>query len=104
MHMGLGPAARYFLRRRMAEKGIKILTSTTVEEIVDGGVRVKTGEASQLLGPVDTVVLATGAESLNELEPKVKDMVPEVYVIGDAARPGKIMATVEQAADLARQL
>lgn len=100
----IGPAARYFLRRRMAEKGIKILTSTTVEEIVDSGVRVKTGEASQLLGPVDTVVLATGAESFNELEPKVKDMVSEVYVIGDAAKPGKIMAAVEQAADLARKL
>jgi 2,4-dienoyl-CoA reductase-like NADH-dependent reductase (Old Yellow Enzyme family)/thioredoxin reductase len=100
----IGPAARYFLRRRMKEKGIKILTSTTVEEIVDGGVRVKTGEGSQLLGTVDTVVLATGAESVNELEPKVKGIVPEVYVIGDAARPGKIMAAVEQAAELARKL
>jgi 2,4-dienoyl-CoA reductase-like NADH-dependent reductase (Old Yellow Enzyme family)/thioredoxin reductase len=100
----IGPAARYFLRRRMAEKGIKILTSTTVEEITDSGVKVKSGEASQLLGPVDTVVLATGAESVNELEPKVKGMAPEVHVIGDAARPGKIMAAVEQAADLVRKL
>ena len=100
----VGPSARYFLRRRMAEKGIKILTSTTVEEITDDGVSVKSGEGSQLLSPVDTVVLATGAESLNELEAKVKDTVPEVYVIGDAAKPGKIMAAVEQAADLARQL
>jgi len=50
------------------------------------------------------LVLATGAESVNELVLKVKDMVPEVYVIGDAARPGKIMAAVEQAADLARKL
>ncbi len=100
----IGPAARYFLRRRMAEKGIKIMTSTTVEEITDSGVKVKSGEAGQLLGPVDTVVMATGAESVNELELKVKDMVTEVYVIGDAAKPGKIMAAVEQAADLARKL
>ena len=100
----IGPAARFFLRKRMKEKGIKILTSTTVEEIADDGVRVKSGEGSQLLGPVDTVVLATGAESVNELEPAVKDMVPEVYVIGDACKPGKILAAVEQAADLARKL
>jgi 2,4-dienoyl-CoA reductase-like NADH-dependent reductase (Old Yellow Enzyme family)/thioredoxin reductase len=100
----IGPAARYFLRRRLAEKGIKILTSTTVEEIVDGGVKVSSSEGSQLLGPVDTVVLATGAESVNELEPAVKDIVPEVYVIGDAAKPGKILAAVEQAAELARKL
>jgi NADPH-dependent 2,4-dienoyl-CoA reductase/sulfur reductase-like enzyme len=100
----IGPSARYFLRRRLAEKGIKILTSTTVEEIVDGGVKVRSGEGSQLLGPVDTVVLATGAESVNELGPAVKGMVPEVYVIGDACKPGKILAAVEQAADLARKL
>ena len=100
----IGPAARYFLRRRMAEKGIKILTSTTVEEITDSSIKVKSGDAGQLLGPVDTVVLATGAESINELELKVKGMVPEVHVIGDAAKPGKIMAAVEQAADLARKL
>jgi 2,4-dienoyl-CoA reductase-like NADH-dependent reductase (Old Yellow Enzyme family)/thioredoxin reductase len=100
----IGPAARYFLRRRLAEKGIKILTSTTVEEVIDGGVRVKSGEGSQLLSPVDTVVLATGAESVNELGPAAKGIVPEVYVIGDAAKPGKIMAAVEQAAELARQL
>jgi len=100
----IGPAARYFLRRRMTEQGIKILTSTTVEEIVDGGVKVKSGEGSQVLGPVDTVVLATGAESVNELEPAVKDIVTEVYVVGDAAKPGKILAAVEQAADLARKL
>ena len=31
-------------------------------------------------------------------------MVPDIHVIGDAAKPGKIMAAVEQAADLARKL
>jgi NADPH-dependent 2,4-dienoyl-CoA reductase/sulfur reductase-like enzyme len=100
----IGPAARYFLRQRMAEKGIKILTSTTVEEITDDGVKVKSGEGSQLLGSVDTVVLATGAESVNELGPAVGDTVPEVYVIGDACKPGKILAAVEQAAEIARKL
>ncbi|MCJ7828290.1 MAG: FAD-dependent oxidoreductase, partial [Dehalococcoidia bacterium] len=100
----IGPAARYFLRRRLAEKGIKILTSTTVEEIIDGGIKVNSGEGSYLLGPVDTVVIATGAESVNELGPKMKDIVPEIYVIGDAAKPGKILAAVEPAAELARKL
>jgi 2,4-dienoyl-CoA reductase-like NADH-dependent reductase (Old Yellow Enzyme family)/thioredoxin reductase len=100
----IGPAARYFLRRRLAEKGIKILTSTTVEEIVEGGVKVNSGEGSRFIGPTDTVVIATGAESVNELGPAVTGIVPEVYVIGDAARPGKIMAAVEQAAELARKL
>src|SRR4030065_955984 len=59
----IGPAARYFLRQRMAAKGIKIMTSTTVEEITDEGLKVKSGEGSQLLGPGDRVVMATGAVS-----------------------------------------
>jgi 2,4-dienoyl-CoA reductase-like NADH-dependent reductase (Old Yellow Enzyme family)/thioredoxin reductase len=100
----IGPAARYFLRRRLAEKGIKILTSTTVQEIIDGGIKVNSSEGSYILGPVDTVVIATGAESVNELGPKMKDIVPEIYVIGDAAKPGKILAAVEPAAELARKL
>ncbi|MEM4725227.1 MAG: FAD-dependent oxidoreductase, partial [Candidatus Hadarchaeum sp.] len=100
----IGPAARYFLRRRMAEKGIKIMTSTTVEEITDDGVKVRSEQGTQILSPVDTVVLATGAEPVNELAQAVKDLVPEVYVIGDAAKPGKILAAVEQAADIARRL
>lgn len=100
----MGPAARYFLRRRLAEKAVKSLTSTTVEEIVEGGVKVSSKESSYSLGPVDTVVIATGAESVNDLEALAKGMVPETYVIGDAAKPGKIMAAVEQAAELARKL
>ncbi len=100
----IGPAARYFLRRRMAEKGIKILTSTTVEEITDEGVKIRTEHGGQILSPVDTVVLATGAEPVNELAEVVKGLVPEVYVVGDAARPGKILAAVEQAAEIARKL
>ncbi len=100
----IGPAARYFLRRRMAEKGIKIMTLTTVEEVTDDGVKVRSEQGTQILSPVDTVVLATGAEPVNELESAVKGFVPEVYVVGDAAKPGKILAAVEQAAEVARRL
>lgn len=100
----IGPAARYFLRRRMTEKGIKIMTSTTVEEITGDGVRVRSEQGTQVLSPVDTVVLATGAEPVNELAQAVQGLVPEVYVVGDAAKPGKILAAVEQAAEIARKL
>jgi len=100
----IGPAARYFLRRRMAAKGIRILTSTTVEEITDEGVKVRSEQGERVLSPVDTVVLATGAEPVNQLAQAAKDIVPEVYVIGDAGKPGKILAAVEQGAETARKL
>lgn len=99
----ISPAARYFLRRRLRERNVKILTSTPVKAITDVGVVITSDGEERTLEPVDTVVLATGARSVNDLE-AVKELVPEVYVIGDAASPGKMLQAVQQAAEVARSL
>ena len=99
----ISPAARYFLRRRLRERNVKMLTSTPVKAITDVGVVVSSDGEERTLEPVDTVVLATGARSVNDLE-AVKELVPEVYVIGDAASPGKMLQAVQQAAEVARSL
>jgi 2-enoate reductase len=99
----VSPGARYFLRRRLRERNVKILTSTPVKAITDVGVVVSSDGEERTLEPVDTVVLATGARSVNDLE-AVKELVPEVYVIGDAASPGKMLQAVQQAAEVARGL
>jgi len=41
---------------------------------------------------------------VNDLEAQVKGLAPEVYVIGDAAKPGKILAAVEKGAEIALAL
>ena len=99
----ISPGARYFLRRRLRERNVKMLTSTPVKAITDVGVVVSSDGEERTLEPVDTVVLATGARSVNDLE-AVKELVPEVYVIGDAASPGKMLQAVQQAAEVARSL
>ncbi|MCK4331937.1 MAG: FAD-dependent oxidoreductase, partial [Dehalococcoidia bacterium] len=99
----ISPAARYFLRRRLRERNVQILTSTPVKAITDKGVVISSNGEERTLGPVDTVVLATGARSVNDLE-AVKELVPEVHVIGDAASPGKMLQAVQQAAEVARSL
>jgi len=99
----ISPATRYFLRRRLRERSVKTLTSTSVKAITDVGVVVSSDGEERTLEPVDTVVLATGARSVNDLE-VVKELVPEVYVIGDAASPGKMLQAVQQAAEVARSL
>ena len=99
----ISPGARYFLRRRLRERNVKILTSTPVKAITDVGVVVSSDGEERTLEPVDTVVLATGARSVNDLE-AVKELVPEVYVIGDASSPGKMLQAVQQAAEVARGL
>ena len=100
----ISPAARYFLRRRLKAGNVKILTSTPVKAITDEGVVINPESGERTLGPVDTVVLATGARSVNDLSAEVKKLVPEVYVIGDATSPGKVLQAVQQATEVARKL
>ena len=100
----IGPAARFFLRKRLKEKQVKILTQATVKSIDGGIVTIDSPAGEQKLGPFDTVVLAAGATAVNDLEAQVKGLVPEVYVIGDAAKPGKILAAVEKGAEVALAL
>jgi len=48
--------------------------------------------------------MAAGAVPVNDLEQQVSGIVPEIYVIGDAVKPGKILAAVEKGAELALKL
>ncbi len=100
----IGPAARFFLRKRLKEKQVNILTLTTVKSISHEGVMVESAGNEQKLGPFDTIVLAVGAVPVNDLAAQVGSSVPEVHVIGDAAKPGKILAAVEKAAEIALAL
>ena len=100
----IGPAARFFLRQRLKEKQVLILTQSAVKSIDDDFATVNTPGGEQRLGPFDTIVIAAGAAPVNSLEDQVKGSVPEVHVIGDARKPGKILAAVEQGADVALRL
>ncbi|RPJ62715.1 MAG: FAD-binding protein [Dehalococcoidia bacterium] len=100
----IGPAARFFLRKRLKENNVAIITQTTVKSVEDDGILVDTPDGQKKIGPFDIIVLAAGATSVNDLEEQARKVVPEVYVIGDAAKPGKILAAVEQGAELALKL
>jgi len=100
----IGPAARFFLRKRLKENQVKILTRATVKSIAGDAVTIDSPGGEERLPPFDTIVLATGATAVNDLEAQVKGSVPEVYVIGDAAKPGKILAAVEKGAEIALAL
>jgi 2,4-dienoyl-CoA reductase-like NADH-dependent reductase (Old Yellow Enzyme family)/thioredoxin reductase len=100
----IGPAARFFLRQRLKEKQVLILTQSIVKSIDDDFAIVNTPAGEQRLGPFDTIVMATGAAPVNALGDQAGGIVPEVHVIGDACKPGKILAAVEQGADVALKL
>jgi len=95
-------AARMHLLKLLAEADAKVLTSTNVLKIADEGVTVADKDGKQSILEADTVVLACGMTSKEELSAALKDKVPEVYTIGDCAEPRKVINAMWEGFRLAR--
>ena len=67
----------------------------------DGKVRVKRDRRTMVLGPFDSIVLATGYRPDTSLRDGLRPSVPEVYVIGDAAEPRSALEAMREAAEVA---
>ena len=90
----------------LREKGVEILTSTRVKEILPDGVRVvntvkeilpdwttvtKDGDEERAIGGIGKIILAMGVQSVDDLSGSIGGSVAEVHVIGDAKEPRKAL-------------
>jgi 2,4-dienoyl-CoA reductase-like NADH-dependent reductase (Old Yellow Enzyme family)/thioredoxin reductase len=91
------------LSRRLLELGIPQYLNTPVLEIAENSV-VISWEGEILYLPADTVVLAVGARSDSALVQELKDLVPEVYKIGDAVSPRDAASATYDAARIAEKI
>jgi len=99
------PEGRTLLMQRPRENGVKVLTSTKVKEVLeDSTVVIRDGQVQENIGGMDTIVLALGARSVDELSHKIKDKVAEVYVIGDAKEPRKALEAIAEGAEVGRKI
>ncbi len=96
------PANRMHLLKMLADTNVKILTETSVAEIMDDNVVLvdKYGRKNKLEN--DTVVLALGLKSNRRLEEALKDKVSEIYVIGDCVEPRKVINAIWEGFRFAR--
>jgi 2,4-dienoyl-CoA reductase-like NADH-dependent reductase (Old Yellow Enzyme family)/thioredoxin reductase len=90
------PIARALLLKRLQALPMTILTETTVKGISAEEILAERGDEEFHLAPVDTVVVAAGTRSLDELSRGLRDLEMEVYVIGDAQRPRRIFDAVHE--------
>jgi 2,4-dienoyl-CoA reductase-like NADH-dependent reductase (Old Yellow Enzyme family)/thioredoxin reductase len=81
---------------RIEKTDMRILTSTKLLEIVDDGAIVQNRAGIEQLR-ADTVVLALGFESKQDLYTSLIEKGKETYLIGDAVKPGKIMDAIHTA-------
>lgn len=89
--------------RKMRIMGIDTYLSSQVCEIEDGFVKIKKENEEKLL-PADTVVLAVGSTPENNLYQELLNNFPNVYLLGDAKKPAKLINAVHQAFHTARIL
>jgi NADPH-dependent 2,4-dienoyl-CoA reductase/sulfur reductase-like enzyme len=82
-------------RRRLMDglksKKVTMLASTTCEEIKEGSVLVTTAEGKKETIPADTVIVAAGYEANDRLYKALEGKVPEIYCIGNSAKPRRIL-------------
>ncbi|MDZ7699358.1 MAG: FAD-dependent oxidoreductase [Deltaproteobacteria bacterium] len=91
----VGRTARWSLMKSLKLLGVKLRPNTTLLEIQEGGVRVKTGTGEETL-PADTVVMAAGVQPDHTLSEALKETGIPVIEVGDARRPGKITEAVRE--------
>jgi 2,4-dienoyl-CoA reductase-like NADH-dependent reductase (Old Yellow Enzyme family)/thioredoxin reductase len=95
---------RDFLMQRLRDYGVKIETETSVVKFLDDGALVnKNGNKIRLEG-FDTIVLALGTKSVNNLKDQLEKTVSELYVIGDALAPRQAIDAIEEGARVALKL
>jgi 2,4-dienoyl-CoA reductase-like NADH-dependent reductase (Old Yellow Enzyme family)/thioredoxin reductase len=92
---------KHYLSRRLAEKGVTVLTSTKVKELGRGYVLVEDASGTRKIEGFDSIVLAVGSRPDDRLAKELAGSVSELYLIGDASKPGEILQAVYAAEETA---
>lgn len=100
----MGRIARFYLRQRLEREGVELIRNCKVEEIGEKIIKVKREGRDEEWDGTDTVVLAVGSKSNDELIQKITGKVKELYVIGDAAKPRKAMEAIFEGWEVANQI
>ena len=96
----IGISTRWVVKKHINQLGISCLTEAKVVRVTDEKVYVQMADGEGKMLAADTVVLAIGSRSKDNLVKEIGDRVKEVYVIGDAVKPGKISRCICDAVEL----
>jgi 2,4-dienoyl-CoA reductase (NADPH2) len=100
----MGRSQRWATLRHMQILGVEALTGVKVSSIAHNHVKVVTGDDEEHQLKADTVVLAIGSTSNDRLHYELKNQMNEVYLLGDATGPAKLINATQQAFELVNGL
>ena len=102
--LDLEARSRVALLQLLQEKKVEIRLNVRLEEIGPGKVRVADRNWRESEIPVDSVILALGLRSNQELLEPLKKNFAEVHVIGDCLEPRKIYQAIHEGAFVGRAI
>lgn len=82
---------------RIAKTDMVVMTNTRLEEVTEKGAVVSAGKKALVALEADTIILALGFRSQNDLYNELKAAGKETYLVGDAVKPGKIFDAIHTA-------
>ncbi|MCL4440886.1 MAG: FAD-dependent oxidoreductase, partial [Firmicutes bacterium] len=91
----IGITTRWGILQELQRCGVKLITGAEVLSIQKNGAEVRHGDEVKII-PADTIVLAAGSRSQNGLSSSLDGKVPELYVVGDAAKPRKALDGIRE--------
>jgi len=96
------PILKDLKRMGVAQHVLSRIVSVTSDKVILE--KTKEGGSEMIEIPCDTIVLAVGSRSNNALYEALKDKIPNVYIMGDAQKIGKIFDAVRDANTLATDI
>jgi 2,4-dienoyl-CoA reductase (NADPH2) len=90
----IGNSTRWTIMAELKRLGVKVITGAKAVEVNDAGLRIHKDTREEVLS-ADSIVIATGSKSENTLA-SLKDLAPEVYVIGDAKKPRNALEAIRE--------
>ena len=99
----VGISTRWSLIKSLRLMGVKLRPKTKLVEITKDAVIVDTELGRESI-PADTVIIAVGSQSVDDLAREVKRGRTEVITIGDAKEPRKITDAVREGFDMALKI
>ncbi len=94
----------YFLKKRLRDKNVRILTSTQLIGFDDYSILIKDAEGVRKITGYDSVILAMGFKSEQALVERFCGKIEEIHVIGDARAPREIIDAVAEGYEVGAKL
>jgi 2,4-dienoyl-CoA reductase-like NADH-dependent reductase (Old Yellow Enzyme family)/thioredoxin reductase len=89
------PIAKNMIINALAKVGVEVITGSRITRFLGEKAFTHSGAHEKSLGEYDSVVVAAGTRSVNDLEPLLREKKIAVKVIGDARKPRQIHDAVK---------